>query len=202
MRPAEFEVAVPTPILVTDQDGQALAGVEFYGSNWMGEWDQLRSVKLPGSTGADGIYQFAFDEIGPREMIWGFKRGYALVQAFPEEYNSGETLRLVARPAITVRGIVRNEAGNPVANAIVRIESEPDDDQFMEDIVLTIRSDSLGRYHFPNLGPGLTYVGAETDSDWSEMVEIEMDGSQKEVVRDLILEAMDGGSGKPPAQPK
>lgn len=167
-----FEPAVTTPLTVVDADGQPVAGMEFYTANGEEEYDVLLSDKLPGATDALGQFGYAFEFAGRRSMIFGFRKGYGLVRAYPDDNTSGDPLRLVAKKAVRVHGRVITPKGEPIADAMVLLTIEPptDGEGFDDSMILRIRTGPDGRYDFPYLPADCEVtVEAETaDGGWSE----------------------------------
>lgn len=202
-----FETAVMTPVQVVDDSGVGIPGVEFYTCDGFDAYDVLRSARLPGSTDADGKWSFPFEFDGPRCMIYGFKKGYGLVQAYPDDYSAGDPVRLVMKKAMRVRGKVVDEAGTVVPDAVVRLTFEPmDDDASVQDSsTIQLRTDKAGRYDFPYLPFGYEVsVEAESGEMWSDdLVTLDPADGKTDHEVDLRLEAapavrMVQGSGTTP----
>lgn len=174
----EFEAAVDTPITVVDEEGQPVGGVEFYAGTPDEEFDTLDSEKLPGATDDRGNYKFPFEFMGRRARIYGFKRGYAMLAIAPEDYAAGEPMRVVARKAVKISGVVRTPDGKPIPGAIVTFTIIPPESaaDFNSDAIARIVAGPDGRYEFTHAPIGWqTTVEAETlegqYSDESEDVE-------------------------------
>ncbi|MCG3133120.1 MAG: hypothetical protein HMLKMBBP_00213 [Planctomycetes bacterium] len=166
-----FEKAVLTPLVVVDTGGTPVAGVEFFAGNPDTQYDVVHSEKLPGATDSEGRYSFAFEFMGRREKIYGFKKGYAVVIAAPDDYEEGKEERVTALPGGGVQGAVRTPDGKPIPGAIVTITTvvpkpqpgaRPTFDP-MEELEVRIVADADGRYRFPYLPAGWTVtVDAES----------------------------------------
>jgi 5-hydroxyisourate hydrolase-like protein (transthyretin family) len=171
-----FETAVETVIEVRDEDGRPVAGMEFFGVNADGNFDQVRSAKA-GVTDQDGRIKVVFDD-ATRLYFYGFKEGYAFVHA-EEDYSADEDepLKLVAkRKFVRLSGVVKTPEGKPVAGATVEVTISPETTEFL---TLNHRTDAQGRFQFDTLprteGISVTATtddGGWTDEDWEvELVE-------------------------------
>lgn len=174
----EFEAAVDTPLTVVDEEGQPVAGVEFYAGTPDEEFDTLDSEKLPGATDDRGNYKFPFEFMGRRARVFGFKKGYAILAIAPEDYSAGEGIRVTARKGVKISGVVRTPDGKPIPGAIVSFTVVPPESaaDFFSDAVARIVAGPDGRYEFTHIPVGWqTTVEAETlegqYSDESEDVE-------------------------------
>ena len=201
-----FEKAVPTPLTVVDEEGQPVVGMEFYSANPDEEYDVLLSDKLPGATDPQGRYEFAFEFSGRRAMVFGFKKGFGVVRAFPDDYAAGEPMRLVARKAIRVHGRVANGEGSAVADATVVFSVEPPSagDAFDDTLMLRIRSGPDGKYDFPFLPAGSEItIEAETEDGWSDdSPVIEAEDTKTEHRIDLTIDDAPDPRVTPGGQPK
>ncbi len=187
-----FEVAVPTTIEVVDEDGRGISGVEFYSGNADEAYDALRSLKLPGQTDAQGHYPFGFEFEGPRAALYGFKKGFSVVRAMPDDYSEGGMLRIVMKKPIRVHGRVATEDGDPVPDAEVLVEVEPDDDDDLADVLtLQFRTNAEGRYDFgymPRSG-GITIYAETTDGDgWTDEQTVEVLPGRDDYQVDLTMD--------------
>ncbi len=184
-----FEPAIDTPITVVDESGNPVAGVSFYTSNHDDEYDALRSVRVPGETDARGNFTFAFEFEGPRAQVFGFKTGYSMVRAYPDDHEEGAPMRLVARAGLRVHGLVRTPGGTPIPDAIVLLEVEPSADDDDDDYSILIRSGKDGRYDFPYVPHGEIYVSAEHgENDWSDDYDVELIDGQSEYRIDIEMD--------------
>jgi hypothetical protein len=196
-----FEPAVETPIEVVDQDGRPVAGMDFYSLNTDEAYDALRSMKV-GTTDGDGKIKFAFEWEGPRCAIYGFKQGYTFVRAYPDQYDSGEAIRLVAKKPIRVRGLVKTEDGHAVPDAAVEISVVEEDPDKFDDVRLEVRSDADGRYDFPFLPrvQGISLMATAPDGAATDIADLELDESKSDYTIDLLLETAESMAPKAPAQ--
>jgi len=189
-----FEKAVETPIEVVDEDGRALAGVEFFTVNNDDKFDQVRSIKV-GATDSDGKMKFPFEFDGNRSKLFGFKTGYAVVAAHPDDHETGEPLKLVAKKAVHVHGAVKSSDGRPVPDALVMIDVASTDPNATatEDYSLEIRADSAGRYDFGFLPrvEGITLSASGPDGISQEDKELELASGKDDYELDLVLD-LDG----------
>jgi hypothetical protein len=186
-----FDQAVDTPLEVVDETGLPIAGVEFFTGDGADGYDAVRSEKLPGTTDAQGKWSFPFEFSGPRDRVFGFKKGYGLVQAFPDDNTSGEAMRLVLRKAVRVFGKLTDDQGTGVPNAIVRITFDPKDgDPAIDQMVALVRTDAQGSYDFPYVPAGfeMTIEGESEDSYSDDMPTIEQEEFKSEYQVDLRLE--------------
>ncbi len=185
-----FDPAVDTEVTVVDEGGAPLAGMTFYTANVDEMYDAVRSVRVPGQTDAQGRFTFPFEFEGPRALLFGFKKGFAMVRVYPESHDEGAPMRVVAHPAVRVHGLVRTPEGTPVPDALVLLDVEPDDvDGFDDDLSVQIRSGPDGRYDFPYLPRGAVYLSAELGEEaWSDDIEIEMVDGKSEYEQDIELE--------------
>lgn len=187
-----FEPAVLTPIEVVDENGSAIPGVEFFTCDGYDAYDSVRSEKLPGATDRDGRLQFPFEFDGPRCMVFGFKKGYGMVQAYPDDYSSGDPIRLVMKRSIRVYGKVLDDRGVPVPDAIVRLTFDPKEGatDAAESQTVQIHTDKAGNFDFPYV-PGDFDVSleAETEDAWSDdMPTVEQVEGKSEYEVNLRLE--------------
>lgn len=185
-----FEPAVETPIEVVDPDGRPVAGMDFYSLNVDEAYDALRSVKV-GTTDGEGRIKFAFEFDGPRCAIYGFKQGYSFVRAYPDDYQEGAPMRLVAKKPIRVRGLVKTEDGHAVPDAVVEISVTPDGDEAsFDDVRLEVRTDTEGRYDFPFLPrvAGISLTATAPDGVSTDVADLELDEAKADYQIDLALE--------------
>jgi hypothetical protein len=185
-----FEPAVETPIEVVDEDGRPVAAMDFYSVNVDEAYDALRSVKV-GTTDADGRIKFAFEFDGPRCAIYGFKQGYSFVRAYPDSYDAGDPMRLVAKKPVRVRGLVKTEDGHAIPDAVVEISVMSDDEEAQfDDVRLEVRSDADGRYDFPFLPrvSGISLSALSPDGAASDIADLELSDAKSEYEVDLVLE--------------
>ncbi len=195
-----FDKAVDTPIEVVDEDGRAVAGVEFWTVNNDDKYDQVRSIRA-GVTDGDGKMKFPFEFDGPRSQLIGFKSGYAVVRASPEAHDSGDPLKLVAKKPIRVHGVVKTSEGRAVPDAVVTIDvSSSDPNAAFQDYSLQIRSDAQGRYDFANLPreDGITLGASGPDGISQEDKDLELADGKSDYEIDLVLDLDDA----PPVAPK
>ena len=190
-----FESAVDTPLKVVDETGLPLAGVEFFTSDGSDSYDAVRSEKLEGKTDAQGEWKFPFEFDGPRCMLFGFKKGYGFVHAYPDDYSGGDPIQLVMKKAVRVFGRVTDEQGTGVPNAVVRMTLEPNDDDdhtLADSVSLQLRTDTQGRYDFPYVPEGYEVsIEAEDENEdaWSDdMPTVEQQPGVKEYEVNLRLE--------------
>ena len=166
-----FEPAVLTPVEVVDERGAPVAGVEFFSSDGYDVYDSIRAEKLPGATDRDGKFQFPFEFDGPRCRIFGFKKGYGMVEAAPDIYDDGTPLRVVMKSSIRVYGKVLDDKGAVVPDATVRltIDAKEGAANAGETHTVQIRTDVAGRFDFPYVPDGFD-VSLEADSGdaWSD----------------------------------
>jgi hypothetical protein len=186
-----FEKAVMTPIEVVDEDGRAVAGVEFFTVNNDDKYDQMRSLRV-GATDSDGKLKFPFEFDGTRSKLFGFKTGFAVVQAFPDDRESGEVLKLVAKKCARVHGVVKSSEGRAVPDAVVTIEVASTDPNAStnEDFSLEIRADSSGHYDFGYLPrvEGITLSASGPDGISQEDKELEFAAGKDDYELDLVLD--------------
>jgi hypothetical protein len=184
-----FEPAIDTRVTVVDEEGQPVVGMEFYTGNVDEEYDALRSVKIDGTTDSQGRLTFAFEFEGPRALLFGFKKGFAMVRAYPDAHDDGIPMTLVARAALRVHGTVRTPEGRPIPDALVLLEIEPEDPNEIDDYLIQIRTNSQGKYDFPYLPRGEIWLSAELGDDaWSDDYEVELLEGQTEYQTDIELE--------------
>lgn len=208
-----FEDAVLTPVEVVDETGAPVAGVEFYTCDGIDAYDVLRSEKLPGTTDGQGKWSFPFEFDGPRAMVYGFKKGMSLVQAYPDDYSAGDPIRLVMKKAVRIHGKVVDENGNPAPDAIVRITFEPgaSDTTIQDSVTVQVRTDASGNYDVGFVPQGYeASVEAETPESWSDdLVTLDpADGKtdhevnlRLEPAADVRMVEMGGAKALPPAPP-
>jgi protocatechuate 3,4-dioxygenase beta subunit len=196
----QFETAVDTPIEVVDEEGRPVAGMEFFGANADDRYDALRSMKA-GVTDGDGKLKFAFESDGPRAALYGFKPGYAMVRACPDDYESGDPLRVVAKKPIRVHGRVATPDGRGIADAVVAIsisasEQNPNED----DVELEIRTNAEGQYDFPFLphSDGITITATAPDGISEDEKDLEVVAGRTDYTVDITIELEDAGSTPPP----
>jgi hypothetical protein len=192
-----FEVAVDTPIQVVDEDGRAVAAMDFYTTNNDEKYDSLRSMKA-GATDSDGKLKFAFEFDGPRGSLYGFKPGYALVRAFPKDSTSGDLIQLVAKKAIRVHGTVKTNDGRPIPDTVVAI-SVPADGPAGDDMELEIRADKDGLYDFPYLPhvEGITISATAPDGISQGDQDLELVAGQTDYTTDLLIDLEEPVPPKP-----
>jgi hypothetical protein len=198
-----FEPAVMTEITVVDEDGRPMAGVDFYGANGDEAYDALRSSKM-GVSDADGKLRFAFEFDGPRCTLYGFKKDYALVQAYPDQFDSGDPIRLVMKKAATLRGRVVTTDGKPIADAEVTIDiMSQEEGQGFEDTQIVVRTDASGNYHFPYL-PRVDGISASAMVDGApseEDHEIEVSPDKSDYEANFTIDLSDQPSPPPRLRP-
>ena len=166
-----------------------VVGMEFYTGNADEEYDALRSAKVAGTTDAQGRFAFPFEFEGPRALVFGFKKGYSMVRAYPDAHDEGIPMTLVARKALRVHGTVRTPDGRPVPDALVLLEIEPEDPEEIDDFLIQIRSNSNGQYDFPYLPRGEIWISAELGEDaWSDDLQVELLEGQTDYQADIELE--------------
>ena len=183
-----FEPAVDTPIEVVDEEGRAVAGMEFYTVNADEKYDSLRSMKTA-TTDSDGKLKYPFEFDGPRCAIFGFKPGYALVRAYPDDNTSGDPIRLVAKKAIRVHGAVKTTDGRPIPDTVVAISISPQENA-ADDMELEIRADKDGLYDFPYLphAEGISISATAPDGISQEDQDLELVEGQSDYKVDLLIE--------------
>lgn len=183
-----FEPAVDTPVEVVDEDGRPVAGVDFYTVNSDEKYDSLRSLKT-GTTDSEGKLKFAFEFDGPRSAMFGFKPGYALVRAYPDDNSSGDPIRLVAKKPIRVHGSVKTTDGRAIPDTVVAISISPAQDA-ADDMELEIRADKDGHYDFPYLphADGITISATAPDGISQEDQDLELVAGQTDYTVDLSIE--------------
>jgi hypothetical protein len=189
-----FQKAVETPIEVVDEDGRGVAGMDFYSVNNDDKYDQVRSLKL-GTTDGDGKLKFPFEFDGTRSKLFGFKAGFAVLPARPDDYESGEPLKLVAKKSAHVHGVVKTSEGKAVPDALVLIDvaSTDPNDPASEDFSLEIRADSAGRFDFGFLPriEGITLGASGPDGVSQEDKELEFVKGKDDYEVDLVLDLDD-----------
>ena len=184
-----FEPAIDTQVTVIDTEGKPVAGMVFYSANADEEYDALRSQRVAGETDAQGRMLYAFEFEGPRALIFGFKAGYSMVRAYPDAHDDAIPMTLVAHPAIRVSGTVRTAAGQPIPDALVLLEVEPEDPEEIDDYVIHLRSGPDGKYDFPHVPRGEIWISAELgDEAWSEDYEVEITEGKSDYRVDIELE--------------
>lgn len=194
----EFETAVTTPVVVVDERGTPVAGVEFFTGDGYESYDVLRSERLPGKTDAQGNWSFAFEFDGPRCLVFAFRQGYGVAQIYPEDYSSGDAQRIVLRKAVRFHGRVTDAAGQPVADALVRFTFDPvaeepppgrADPSVSDTLYAQVRTGAAGTYDFPFAPEGwITIVEAEHgDAYCDEAPEIEPEEGKTDYQVDLQL---------------
>jgi hypothetical protein len=200
-----FEAAVDTTIEVVDEDGRPVASMDFYTVNSDEKYDSLRSTKAA-TTDGDGKLKFAFEFDGPRCSLYGFKTGFSLVRAYPDDYQSGDPVRLVAKKPVRVHGMVRTSERRPIPDAIVAITIAAPENQAFDDLELEIRTDSEGRYDFPFLqrSEGITVGATAPDGISADEQDLELVGGKDEYTLDLEIELDDTSPPVPrtPAPPR
>jgi protocatechuate 3,4-dioxygenase beta subunit len=197
-----FEPAVDTPVTVVDEDGRPVAGVEFYCGNADEKYDAVLSVKI-GATDGDGKMKFAFEFDGPRCAIFGFKPGYTVVRACPDDYQGGDPIRLVAKKPVRVKGLVRNADGQAIPDAVVTITVSSSQPEALDDVELAIRADKDGRYDFPYL-PRTDDINIEAstpDGMSRQDEDLEVVAGKDEYTLDITIE-MDDATADAAAAPK
>lgn len=166
-----FEPAVPTPITVVDESGQPVAGMEFYAANPDEEYDVVLSEKIDGVTDASGQIQFPFEFSGRRSTLFGFRKGFAVVRATPEDHTTGDPLRLTAKKAVRVHGKVTTPSGAAIPDAVVflTIDVPIEGDDFGDEVMVRLRTGADGAYDFPFVPEGSeVLVEAETEDGISD----------------------------------
>jgi hypothetical protein len=183
-----FEPAVDTLVEVVDEDGRAVAAMDFYSVNNDEKYDALRSLKV-GTTDADGKLKFAFEFEGPRASLFGFKTGYSLVRAFPADNTSGDALHLVAKKPIRIHGTVKTTDGRPIPDTAIAISITPDPSQG-DDMELEIRADTEGRYDFPYLPrvEGISISAIAPDGISQDDDELELVDGQTDYTHDFSID--------------
>jgi carboxypeptidase family protein len=184
----DFAVAVDTPVEVVDEEGHPVAGMDFYTQTSESKYDAVRSQKVAVTDG-DGKFRYPFEFDGPRAGLYGFKTGYAVVSAMPDDNESGELVKLVAKKALRVHGTVKTSEGRPVANAVVTIEVSPSDPEALE-MSLDVRADAQGAYDFaflPRLD-GITLMASAPDGSAEGEQELELAPDKTEYAVDLVLD--------------
>jgi len=184
-----FEPAVETPVEVVDEQGRAVAGMDFYTVNNDEKYDSLRSVKV-GTTDSDGKLKFAFEFEGPRASLFGFKTGYSLVRAFPADATTPDVLRLVAKKPIHVHGTVKTTDGRPIPDTVIAISITPAEPSEGDDMELEIRADTEGRYDFPYLPrvEGISISATAPDGVSQDDTLLELVEGQTEYTVDMLIE--------------
>lgn len=197
-----FEPAVQTVIDVVDEDGRPVAGMDFYTVNSDEKYDSLRSAKVATSDG-EGKVKFAFEFDGPRCSLYGFKTGFALVRAYPDDYQSGDPIRLVAKKPVRVHGQVRSSERRPIPDAIVAITIAAPDNQAFDDLELEIRTDAEGRYDFPFLqrSEGITIGATAPDGISTDEKDLELTPGKDEYTQDFDIELEDTSPPVPRTPP-
>jgi hypothetical protein len=189
-----FEKAIDTPIEVVDEDGRPVAGMDFYTVNNDDKYDQMRSMKV-GATDGDGKMKYPFEFDGARSKLFGFKSGFAVLQAAPEDRESGELLKLVAKRAARVHGTVKTSEGKPVPDAIVLIDVAPTDPNGTpaDEFSLEVRADSSGKFDFGYLPrvEGITLGASGPDGVSQEDKDLEFQAGKDDYEMDLVLDLDD-----------
>jgi len=187
-----FEKGVETPIEVVDEDGRPVAGMDFYTLNNDDKYDQVLSMKA-GTTDSDGKLRFPFEFSGPRAKLFGFKSGFAALPAAPDDRESGEVLKLVAKKPVHVHGVVKSSEGKAVPNAMVLIEVQPTNPDDGEDFSLVLRADADGRYDCANIPrvEGVTVGAAGPDGISQEDKDLELSAGKNDYEMDLVLDLED-----------
>ena len=184
-----FEPAIDTQVTVIDTAGRPVAGMVFYTANSDEEYDALRSQKIDGKTDAQGRIVFSFEFEGPRALIYGFKEGYSMVRAYPDAHDDAIPMTLVAKPGIRVHGTVKTPDGQPIPDAAVLLEVEPEDPNDIDDYVVHIRSGPDGRYDFPFVPHGEIWLSAELGEDfWSDDYDVELQEGKSEYQVDIEMD--------------
>ncbi len=200
-----FEAAVETPIEVVDEDGRPVAGMDFYTVNSDERYDSLRSMKAA-TTDGEGKLKYSFEFDGPRCSLYGFKAGYSLVRAYPDDYQAGDPIRLVAKKPVRVHGMVRNSERRAIPDAVVTITIAAPDNQAFDDLELEIRTDADGRYEFPYLprSEGITVGATAPDGISTDEQDLEVEAGKDEYTLDFEIELEDLSPPVPrtPAPPR
>lgn len=183
----EFEPTVPSPITVVDPNGVPIAGVQFYSSTHEARYEQLRSVRVPGQSDAQGQFKFPFEFFGPRSIVYAFKEGYGLA-SIEQEGEDGEPIRVVLHPGVVLHGRVTDESGKGVPGAIVELEVELDDPEALDDAYVVLATDENGNYRFNYVPYGAATLDVYTrEGDFADLVEFDVDGTAKEIVKDVPI---------------
>jgi hypothetical protein len=178
---------VVTPVEVVDEEGRPIGGRDFYSVNNDEKYDSLRSMKMATSD-SDGKVKFPFEFDGPRSALYGFKPGYAMVHAYPDDNTTGDPLRLVAKKPVRVKGTVKTTDGRGIPDTVVAISiSEP---QGAGDMELELRADKDGHYDFPYLprAEGILISATAPDGISQEDQELELVSGQSEYTIDILIE--------------
>lgn len=153
-------VALPQPLVpateatvrgvVRAPDGRPAAGASVSVYRAMTVWPEWRRERLEQEqafTGSDGVFQFRLAE--PRGLLLRVQHPQFAEQLVEAPLGGGVTdVRL--EPGFELFGVVTNDAGAPIDNARVAIESVPGDNRRAE-VRTTSRS---GAYRFTNVPAG------------------------------------------------
>lgn len=197
-----FEPAVETTVEVVDDDGRPVAGMDFYTVNSDEKYDSLRSSKAA-TTDGEGKVKFAFEFDGPRSSLYGFKTGFSLVRAYPDDYQSGDPIRLVAKKPVRVHGVVRSTERRPIPDAIVAITIPAPEHQAFDDLELEVRTNADGRFDFPYLprAEGITVSATAPDGISTDDRDLEVEAGKDDYSLDLEIELDESAIASPPAPP-
>ncbi len=187
---------VATPIRVVDTSGGPVTATLY----WCGIDDEFdaKYSEVIGKTDAGGRISVTFDDGVPRKSIaWVVPdNGAAAVQVEPDDPFSGDEVVAIARAGRTARGRVTDQNKRPVANAMVGIEVSSD--SLENDVILHTYTDADGRYSFPAVPFGDTYMEVETDDDWVDE-DIDEGNRDNPLVKDFVVETWDEEGGEPGA---
>jgi hypothetical protein len=120
-------------------------------------WDRTRTVQASGRTDGEGMFRIRAPKL-PMGDFW-------LVEASAEgrcaavaaTLNPEEPILITVHDAAQLRGTLRDDAGKPVANALVFARST---EHCLHQAESQVTTDTLGNFVLPNVALGPTMVGA------------------------------------------
>ncbi len=136
--------------LVRDPGGEPAQGATVSVQRALTAWPEWRAEPLgleQAVTGRDGVFQFRIEDV--RGLLVRFEHP-DFCGGFVEVPLHGEPMELQLLPGFELFGVVANEAGAPIGNARIALESVPGESRRVE--VRTTAAN--GRYSFTNMPAG------------------------------------------------
>lgn len=148
LRPATAPMEATVRGIVRGPDGRPAPGATVSVYRVSTAWPEWRRERLDQAfPGSDGVFQFRFDD--NRGLLVGVEHPQ-FAGCLLEVPMRGEPMDVKLEPGFDLFGVVTTDAGAPIANARVAIESAPGDSRFAD--VRTTAGN--GSYRFTNVPAG------------------------------------------------